>query len=287
MKVINKERTSQFRTRAGLFLFSFLVLLVTHRLPAQEVRTIQIRPPYGICSVSQWKRDWPGCLFEDGVREGHLSIVKAPQGAALRVDYVVGEIGPEKGGIGWRSPIQPADSVELAYQVTFSKNFDWVKGGKLPGLGGGPESVTGGNPANGKNGFSARLMWRADGRGEAYVYHMNQPQKYGESFPFPSDFRFQTGKPILVRIRVVMNTPGRMDGRLDVWIRDHTTEQFQHVVARDDIEWRRTDKILVDSILFQTFYGGSNQSWAPRRPCFTLFSEISTREVDMKKPSEN
>ncbi|QDV51146.1 polysaccharide lyase [Gimesia fumaroli] len=254
-----------------------LVLLFTQRLSAQEIQKLVIRPDFGVYTVKKWKRDWPDCQYEDGVREGHLSVVKTKNGAAYRVDYAVGEIGPEKGGIGWRSPIQPADTVELAYQVTFSKNFDWVKGGKLPGLCGGPESVTGGNRANGTNGFSARLMWRADGRGEAYVYHMHQPEKYGERFPFPSDFRFQQGQSVLVRLRVGMNTPGRADGSLDVWIGDVSTHKFRHVISRSSMKWRQTREFSVDSILFQTFYGGSNKSWAPRRPCFTLFSDISTQ----------
>ncbi|QDT43014.1 hypothetical protein Pan241w_31090 [Gimesia alba] len=265
--------------------FVLLILLNAQPAFAQEIQKVVIRPDFGVCTVKKWKRDWPGCRYEDGVREGHLSVVKTKNGAAYRVDYAVGEIGPEKGGIGWRSPIQPADTVELAYQVTFSKNFDWVKGGKLPGLCGGPESVTGGNRANGTNGFSARLMWRADGRAEAYVYHMHQPEKYGERFPFPSDFRFQQGQSVLVRLRVGMNTPGRADGSLDVWIGDASTGKFRHVIRRSNMKWRQTKEISVDSLLFQTFYGGSNKSWAPRRSCFSLLSEISTKVVDMRTRS--
>ena len=210
----------------------------------------------------------------------HISIVKNRYGKAYRVDYAIGEIGPEKGGIGWRYPIGKSDSAELKYGVTFSHDFNWVKGGKLPGLCGGPESVTGGNPANGRNGFSARLMWRADGRGEAYVYHMNQPQKYGESFSFPSDFRFQTGEPLLVRLRVSMNTPGRRDGTLDVWVGTTKSKKYRHVLRRTDLEWRATRNIVIDGLLFQSFYGGGNKTWAPRRPSFTLFSDIAIQSLD-------
>ena len=164
--------------------------------------------------------------------------------------------------------------------MTFSKDFEWVKGGKLPGLCGGPESVTGGNPANGKNGFSARLMWRADGRGEAYVYHMNQPKKYGESFPFPSDFRFQTGEPLLVRLRISMNSPGRRDGELNVWVGTTKSGKLRHVLSRADIEWRATRDVALDSLLFESFYGGGDKTWAPRKPSFTLFSDIATQSLD-------
>ncbi len=256
---------------------SFAVLMLTAVAAfSDDQRQLRIVPsgPPGVCTVEQWKRDWPGCRYEDGVAERHLSIVEANGVTAFRVDYAMGAIGPEEGGVGWRFPISSHDGAELAYTLEFSEDFDWVKGGKLPGLCGGPESVTGGNPANGQNGFSARLMWRADGRGEAYVYHMNQPGKYGESFPFPPDFRFPTVTEVGVRIRVVMNTPGKRDGSLDVWIESSDAVEARHVVSRSDMEWRSIPSIQVDSLLFETFHGGGDSSWAPRRPCFTLFQDL-------------
>ncbi len=262
-------------------LLSCMLLAVLYAQPAlgQHTQQIMIRSDPGVCTVAQWKKDWPGCRYEDGVSERHLSVVTAEDDKAYRVDYVVGEIGPEKGGVGWRYPITRSHSVELKYRLTFSRDFDWVKGGKLPGLCGGPESVTGGNPANGRNGFSARLMWRADGRGEAYVYHMNQPRKYGESFPFPAEYRFPTGEPVLVRMRVTMNTPGRRDGQLDVWIGNEESGEYRRVVRRSDLEWRASTDLAVDSLLFETFYGGGDKTWAPRRPSFALFREISIRSL--------
>lgn len=245
---------------------------MTQACAADALRIVP-RGPVGTCSVAQWKADWPGCSFEDGVAEGRLSVVKTGGGLGYRIDLVPGEIGPERGGVGWRFPIDGADAAELRYTVTFSHDFDWVKGGKLPGLCGGRESVTGGNPATGTNGFSARLMWRSDGRGEAYVYHMHQPERYGESMPFPRDFRFPTAAPIGVRMRVVMNTPGRRDGGLDVWIRLPDAAEA-HVLSRADMEWRSTTDIAVDSVLFQAFHGGGDRSWAPRRPCTTLVEDI-------------
>ena len=197
-------------------MYALLLLVLVYQEPALQV---SVPSNIGICTVETWKNAWPGCRYEDGVTERHLSVVDTSNGNAFRVDYVLGQIGPEKGGVGWRYPFAVSNTVELNYTVEFSSGFDWVKGGKLPGLCGGPKSVTGGRPANGKNGFSARLMWRADGRGEAYVYHMNQPKKYGQSFPFPATFRFPVAEPVNVRLRVSMNTPGRRDGKLDVWVK--------------------------------------------------------------------
>lgn len=56
----------------------------------------------------------------------------------------------------------------LTYEVAFDADFDWVKGGKLPGLRGGQDEYgcSGGRAANGTNCFSSRMMWRTDGDGE-------------------------------------------------------------------------------------------------------------------------
>lgn len=59
-------------------------------------------------------------------------------------------------------------SMVLSYEVAFDANFPFNKGGKLPGLRGGPEpdGCSGGSPANGTNCFSSRVMWRTKGEGE-------------------------------------------------------------------------------------------------------------------------
>lgn len=231
----------------------------------------------GPCTVEQWKRDWPQCQWGDGVKDGRLSIVERDGRKAWRVDYQPGEIGTEKGGVGWRCPIAPRRAVELSYTVRFSEGFEWVKGGKLPGLCGGPENVSGGRRADGTNGFSIQLMWRAEGRGEAYVYHRNQQSNYGDSFAFPSDFRFTAGKPIRVRLRVTMNDPGAKNGSAEVWIAQGADATERQVLSRGDLEWRTIDSILIDSIQFETFHGGGDRSWAPTRPCSAEFADVGIR----------
>lgn len=258
-----------------------VVVMCASTMLTQSAEIVRVVPggPIGLMDVEQWRAEWPGCGFEDGVKEGRLSTVETDGGLAYRVDYTPGGIGPEQGGVGWRFPVGHAEVAELRYAVSFSRDFEWVKGGKLPGLCGGPESVTGGNPATGTNGFSVRPMWRADGRGEAYVYHMHQPDTYGESFPFPKDFRFPTEAMVRIRIRVAMNTPGRRDGGLDVWV--GLPEAIERrVVSRVDMEWRSIPDVAIDGILFQTFHGGGDRSWAPSRPCFTLFRDIGVATFD-------
>ncbi|KAG0345665.1 hypothetical protein BG004_003333 [Podila humilis] len=63
--------------------------------------------------------------------------------------------------------------IRLEYQMLFQPGFKWVKGGKLPGILSGSEEgcnagCSGGGTA--ENCFSTRMMWRANGEGELYLY---------------------------------------------------------------------------------------------------------------------
>jgi hypothetical protein len=229
----------------------------------------------GAYLVPAWKTGWPGCEYGDGVSEGRFSIVVDSGVPWLRVLYPQGAVGPEKGGGGWRYPLPGirADNPvgELQYTVRFEEGFDFVKGGKLPGLCGGPKTITGGDPVNGREGWSARVMWRKDGHAQAYVYHMNQPEKYGDQFNFPSDFRFVPGTPVTLRLQVAMNTPGQRDGSLRVWAGDRL------MVERTDMEWRAVPEIGVNGLLFNTFHGGNGSDWAPSKDCHASFSGFAWR----------
>ncbi|MGH7442706.1 MAG: polysaccharide lyase, partial [bacterium] len=147
----------------------------------------------------------------------------APSGEALRVLYPQGEIG---GASGYqflcRFPsmgLQARDEAWLRYYLRFDPGFDFVKGGKLPGLGGG-EANTGGHPANGRDGWTARIMWRPDGRVVQYVYHVGQKGKYGDDLDWVLDgqpVRFTPGRWDCVETRVKLNEPGQADGVIQSW----------------------------------------------------------------------
>lgn len=69
----------------------------------------------------------------------------------------------------WNPPIDSGGwkTMMVSYEVAFDNDFDWVKGGKLPGLRGGSlDGCSGGNQADGDNCFSTRIMWREGGMGE-------------------------------------------------------------------------------------------------------------------------
>ncbi len=94
-------------------------------------------------------------------------------GPVLRVQYPAGSFQDNNAGGAqmyalWNSSGSAFQSMMISYEVAFDSGFDWVKGGKLPGLRGGPDpnNCSGGNQANGTNCFSSRVMWRKAGAGE-------------------------------------------------------------------------------------------------------------------------
>ena len=250
--------------------------LMLASLTAEEALRVTIEATPGPYTVAQWKRDWPQCVFEDGIGDGRFSILAKDGQTWLRATYPKGAVGPDDGGGAWRMPFPERDLAELRYTVCFEEGFDFNKGGKLPGLCGGPKTITGGDAVNGRDGFSARLMWRRDGRGQAYVYHMDQPSKYGDEFDFPESFRFPIGKPVQVRLQVKINAAGSKDGELRIWTSlPGEPETLQ--VERGGLRFRKEATYRIDGLLFNTFHGGSDGSWGPARTVSALFAGFEVR----------
>lgn len=94
-------------------------------------------------------------------------------GPVLQVTYPEGSFSDSGGGAQFINLWNASDgssfnSMLLSYEVAFEANFDWVKGGKLPGLRGGlaTSGCSGGSKSNGAACFSSRTMWRQNGAGE-------------------------------------------------------------------------------------------------------------------------
>jgi hypothetical protein len=127
-----------------------------------------------------------------------------------------------------------------------------VKGGKLPGLCGG-QCWTG--SSNGPGGFAMRLMWRANGVGEvllsdAVTTGYGTDLGRGTSFTFTADGNWHA-----IVEHIHLNTPGLADGYVDLTY-DGTLYHFGGLEIR-------TDNTQIDALMFSTFYGGHDSSWAP------------------------
>jgi hypothetical protein len=94
-------------------------------------------------------------------------------GPVLQATYPQGSYSHETGGSQFYNLWNTTDgskfqTMMVSYEVAFDTGFDWVKGGKLPGLRGSLNSngCSGGNEPDGKDCFSTRVMWRKNGAGE-------------------------------------------------------------------------------------------------------------------------
>lgn len=206
---------------------------------------------------------------------------------ALCITHDTRAVGMPSGSGFHAHPFPPATRAVLSYEVFFPEHFDWVKGGKLPGLGIGPgrEAATGGHWNADRGSF--RVMWRERGQAIGYLYlplHISTTKKRDgtihiqkEAFqraatdralrkPAGIDLWFHADKPMYfkrgkwntVRMEVCLNTAGAYDGRLTLSINGETR-------SVDDVLFRKKDDIRINMLIFASFFGGSTAEWRAKK----------------------
>ena len=205
----------------------------------------------------------------------------APGGSMLRVSYPAGSASKradgEDGGLQayLRLPDPPKDELYLQYSVRFQPDFDFVKGGKLPGLYGG--TVTGGQVIpDGTDGFSTRYMWRSGGDGEVYAY-LPTSEEHGTSLGRGCWF-FPTNQWVSIEQRVTLNTPGASDGEVTVW------QNGQQVLHQRGLTFRTTDQLKIEGLFFSTFFGGGDGSWATPVDQYADFAGFTMSDAFIPPP---
>lgn len=194
----------------------------------------------------------------------------------VRVEYPEGSVNPANspplplGGAGFELyfAASAALSLALTYQVQFQADFAFNKGGKLPGLFGG--SAPRGCIPDGDDGFSARLMWRAGGAGELYLYAPGGDTVCGQSIGRGS-WTFVPGVLYTITEQITMNDIGNNNGSIQVFING------TQVVDAENLVLRNTDAVLVDGLLFSTFFGGSDSTWASPQDQWAIFQSFSVQ----------
>lgn len=220
--------------------------------------------------------------WNDGLDEGRASIVDEGGGKFLRVTYPANLYGPGDAGVQFIIEFPEAyQELYFSYRVRFGANFEFVKGGKLPGLVGGT-SPTGCSPE--PAGFSARNMWRTGGAAVQYVYWPEQPNTCGDDLDYVSGtaLSFTPSAWHTVQHRVKMNSDGAADGVMQAW--------FDGTLAIDDgaRTWRVAASPYegIDALYFSTFFGGGDASWAPTAAQTVDFDDlvVSTGPHDVSDP---
>lgn len=215
--------------------------------------------------------------WNNGLDEGRATIVEESGNHILRVTYPANEYGPNKGGVQFKVPFgQTFSELYLSYRIRFASGFDFVKGGKIPGLVGGTAPT---GCINDTTGFSARMMWRTGGDAVQYMYFPEKQNACGDDYLYETGngaVKFQPGSWHTVEHRIVMNTPGATDGIVEAW--------FDGKMALSDKTFllRLADGTYgIDTLYFSTFFGGGDSSWAPSTPQIADFDEfiVSTAPI--------
>lgn len=189
----------------------------------------------------------------------------------LTINYPTGSTAPSMGapfgGAQICEPFTsgPRDSATLTYRIRIPVGFEFVKGGKLPGLYGGTEPFSGGGHNAG--GWSTRLMWRAGGAGEIYAY-IAGVNGYGlnlgrGNFIWPADGKWHT-----VSLQVTVNTSGQSNGEAILSL------DGKVVVDATGLEITTTGT-PIGGLFFSSFYGGHDPTWAPSAAMHIDFSNFS------------
>ncbi|KAJ3171759.1 hypothetical protein HDU87_008301 [Geranomyces variabilis] len=228
---------------------------------------------------SNWASTWK--VTKDTYGQANRALVPDPTGSAsgnvLQITYPAGTRNPKDGNVGgtgfYASPIDlsAASTVTFSYQVLFPTGFNFVKGGKLPGLYGGHPGCSGGNSA--LDCFSTRFMFRTKGLGEIYLYvdrslqvdaFCNVPPvtlcnpTYGASIGRGS-YSFTPGKWTSVSQTITLNTLSgktpKQNGRVQVTVNGKKVIDFAQVVFIPDTS------VSFGGIDFETFFGGNDDSW--------------------------
>jgi hypothetical protein len=185
--------------------------------------------------------------------------------------------GAPLGGAQFRTPfagmrLAVGDEVGIRYQVAFADNFRFVRGGKLPGLYGGTAN-SGGKVPDGRDGFSLRFVWQAEGRGALSAY-LPTSGKWGTLFGL-GRWRFAAGQGTELALVARMNTPGLADGVIAAWADDVLV---LHVA---DVVFRTQATLRPDGFFFSTFFGGGTPDWATPVDTFARFGRLSVFLVDL------
>ncbi|KAJ6499909.1 polysaccharide lyase family 14 protein [Mycena vitilis] len=207
-------------------------------------------------------------------------------GPVLEVTYPAGSFSGSTGGAQFVNLWNTTEtggfqSMMLTYEVAFDKNFDWVKGGKLPGLRGGKSVIgcSGGNESTGLDCFSSRIMWRTNGQGEAYAYIPTPNNLCSEKSVICNDdfgvslsrgsFTFSSSQWNRVTLLVQLNNPVDVaNGNIAVYF--NNVQAF----AQQDLQIRASDSVTAGGLYFSTFFGGSDSSWSTPDTTHTYFRNM-------------
>jgi len=175
----------------------------------------------------------------------------------LRAEYTGSDRGSERIVKHLFLP-EPGLEYSLNYDVRFDRDFQFVKGGKLLGLGP-KQHVTGGRPIV-PEGWSARVTFKEGGAARLYTYHQDQPGQYGDRPAAQNPFRFENDRFYSVSLHVRVNDdPEVANGFSRLYVDGEPVERHENLRLRG----AGNEVSLINKFMFSSFHGGHMPEWAP------------------------
>lgn len=222
-----------------------------------------------------------------------LSIVNDPLNSAQKVIKIKHPKGSCSsacgipGGAGFN--VLPFDNFNgnistLQYEVFFHSTFNFVKSGKLIGMYGGSTGCSGCNDdvTSRTNCFSARICWGKEGNGYPYLYlplNVNHEAEFcslanggtctaGCGLGFNQTRYFERNKWTQIKEHIKLNTPGKNDGVLQVWVNGDKKIDYRKMNFRTKLS------VGIKGFVFHPFFGGSGDSFATPVDTYTMFKNF-------------
>lgn len=188
-------------------------------------------------------------------------------GKCLRVSYRPSGNGSPR--IQAERAVPPAREYTLNYDLFLEPGFEFVKGGKLPGLS--PVDHVTGCDTSVPEGWSLRAMWRREGAVQTYFYQQLRSESCGEG-PTSATFRLQAGRWHAFSVHLRVNsTADASDGLAEVFV-DGVPVSSQGGLR---LRGADTQASLVNNFFFSSFYGGSDSSWSPSTTTHARFDNFA------------
>ncbi len=191
----------------------------------------------------------------------HSNVEPAPGegvdgGTAALFTYVGSDVGSDR--IVRRITLdERGTEYTLSYDVRFDEDFQFVRGGKLHGLG--PDRVISGGQERRPDGWSARVNFAGGGGVRTYIYEQDGETQWGVGRS-SSGFTFERGRYHAVSLHLKLNDPPEEANGFA-----HVHVDGEQVISHDDLRLRGEagEHTHISQFLISTFHGGSSPEWAP------------------------
>ena len=160
------------------------------------------------------------------------------------------------------------DEIYFRYYLRLADDWNQtLQGGKLPGISG-TYGIAGwgGRKSNGKNGWSARGLFKLTiPRGNplagttpigTYCYHADMEGSYGTNWVWQRDYRgfLENNRWYSIEQFLKINTPGKKDGILRAWV------DGRLAFEKTDIRFRLVEKLKIEQVWMNVYHGGKKPS---------------------------